>query len=115
MVAGGDATPAWLRAAAHHFIGCDLADCSPRYAAASPLEQTVDGSPPVLLAGSLEEVVPASQARAMARRLGDRGVPVDVQLLPGSRHAVGYADDVWENTTAFLPVLKQARAEYAKL
>jgi len=110
MVAGGDATPAWLRAAAHHFIGCDVADCSPRYAAASPLEQMVDGSPPVLLAGSLEEIVPASQARAMARRLSDHGVPVEVQLLAGSRHAVAYADDVWENTTAFLAAALHARA-----
>jgi acetyl esterase/lipase len=102
MVAGGDATPAWLRAAAHHFVGCDVADCAPRYAAASPLEQVVDGAPPVLLAGSLDEIVPASQARAMARRLSDHGVPVELQLLPGSRHAVGYAGDLWESTTAFL-------------
>ena len=57
---------------------------------------------PMFLANSLDELVPAGEVFAVARALARSGVAAQTMLLPGSRHAEGYADDAFAATLAFL-------------
>ena len=83
-------------------IGCGLAACPDRYAAASPITH-VDGSDaPTFLITSEEEIVPATQSFDMAIRLEDEGVTVRLTRLKGSRHALDYRDEMWGSTLNFL-------------
>jgi acetyl esterase/lipase len=67
------------------FLGCR--DCPRRAARASPLVHVSADDPPTLIVNSTEELIPASQARRMARRLRAAGVPAPLLLLPGALHA----------------------------
>lgn len=83
-------------------IGCPLAACPERYAAASPITH-VDGSDaPTFLITSEEEIVPATQSFDMAIRLEDEGVTVRLTRLKGTRHALDYRDEMWGSTLNFL-------------
>jgi dipeptidyl aminopeptidase/acylaminoacyl peptidase len=55
----------------------------------------------MLLAGSMNELVPPEEAIAAATALVKAGVPVRVMLLEGSRHAEAYLDDVLPETLRF--------------
>jgi acetyl esterase/lipase len=67
------------------FLGCH--GCPHRAARASPIVHVSADDPPTLIVNSTEELVPASQARRMARRLRAAGVPAPLLLLPGAVHA----------------------------
>jgi acetyl esterase len=83
-------------------LGCSLAECARRVAAASPVNHVDSSDSPLLLLSSTEELVPLSQAKAMRARLNDAMVANRLEVYPGSRHALDYRDDAWEPTVAFL-------------
>jgi acetyl esterase/lipase len=87
---------------AGRLMGCTLATCPDRLAQASPVTH-VDGSDaPLYLVNSTEELVPLSQAQAMAARLQGAGVDHRLDVLPGNRHALDFREDAWAPTLAFL-------------
>lgn len=67
------------------FLGCS--PCPRRAARASPIVHVSADDPPILIVNSTEELIPAAQARRMARRLRAAGVPARLLLLPGAVHA----------------------------
>jgi acetyl esterase/lipase len=69
---------------------------------ATPIYRVTPSTGPIFLAGSLHEIVPASEVTAMQRALSAVGVPSQTMLLPGTRHAEAYLDDVWTATLDFL-------------
>jgi len=83
-------------------IGCALAACPDRYAAASPITHVDPTDAPTFLITSEEEIVPATQSFDMAIRLEDEGVTVRLTRLKGSRHALDYRDEMWGSTLNFL-------------
>jgi acetyl esterase/lipase len=85
------------------FLGCrpSAPVCEDIAAEASPITH-VDGSDaPLLLAHSESEFVPVEQAEVMAAALEDADVAHELIILPGARHARGFAADVWDETVAF--------------
>ena len=57
----------------------------------------------MLLFGSRDEtMVPIDQLVVMRDALRRAGVPVASRILPGTRHASDFGDDVWPQTVAFL-------------
>lgn len=82
------------------FLGCR--DCPRRAAAASPLTHVSADDPPTMIVNSSDELVPAGQARRMARRLRAAGVPVELKILPGSLHAPLFEPTVLGPSIAFL-------------
>ncbi|WP_375483919.1 alpha/beta hydrolase [uncultured Jatrophihabitans sp.] len=57
---------------------------------------------PMFLVNSIHELVPATEVSVMAAALAASGVAVQTLLLPGSRHAEGYLQDVIAPTLAFI-------------
>ena len=87
---------------ASRLMGCTIATCPDRLAQASPVTH-VDGSDaPLYLINSTEELVPLSQAQAMAQRLREAGVHHRLDVLPGNRHALDFRQEAWAPTLAFL-------------
>jgi acetyl esterase/lipase len=83
-------------------MGCTLSTCAEKLAQASPVTH-VDGSDaPLYLVNSSDEQVPLSQAQALNDRLGAAAVDHQLDVLPGSRHALDYRRDAWAPTLAFL-------------
>jgi acetyl esterase/lipase len=85
----------WL---VRNLLGGDLK----RAAEATPIHRVGPSTGPIYLANSLAELVPAGEPVALASALVGAGLPVEVAILPGSRHAEGYAADVTAPTLAFL-------------
>ncbi len=83
-------------------IGCPLAACPDRYAAASPITHVDPTDSPTFLVTSEEELVPATQSYDMAIRLEEEGVTVRLTRLKGTRHALDYRDEMWGSTLNFL-------------
>jgi acetyl esterase/lipase len=83
-------------------IGCSVADCPVRWKLASPYYQIDPSDPPLYMAISTNEIVPSSQATDMEAKCQSLGVPVQVHLVPGSRHAREYEDVVWDESVSFL-------------
>jgi acetyl esterase len=92
----------WLALAARNFVGCLWEACDRRADAASPVSHVTPHDPPMLIFNSRHEVVPASQGRALAHRLGRAGVGGRLQLLPGDMHGREYADRVLDDSLRFL-------------
>ncbi|HEX9416996.1 MAG TPA: alpha/beta hydrolase [Gaiellaceae bacterium] len=86
---------------AHPYLGCSLDQCPETWANASPITHVDRTDAPAFLANSLDEIVPVANATAMAERLRAVNVPTTVRLVPGSRHATAYAEDVWADTLSF--------------
>jgi acetyl esterase len=86
---------------AHPYLGCSLDQCPETWATASPITHVDGTDAPAFLANSLDEIVPVANATTMAERLRAVNVPTVVRLLPGSRHATAYAEDVWAGTLSF--------------
>jgi acetyl esterase/lipase len=84
------------------YLGCSYEQCPETFAAASPITQVDRSDAPSFLANSLDELVPVENATLMADRLRAARVPVTLRLLPGSRHAAAFDDDVWADSVAFL-------------
>lgn len=70
--------------------------------AATPVHRVTAQTGPLYLANSLHEFVPTSGVLTMAAALAQVKVPVEINLLPGSRHAKGYLDDVFAQSALFL-------------
>jgi acetyl esterase/lipase len=92
---------------AHHpfveeYLGCPPAACPTHYQAASPVDAVDRTDPPMLIANATNEIVPLTQAREMAARLAASGVPHQLLIVPGSRHAGEYAPAAWATTVRFL-------------
>ena len=83
-------------------FGCTRSTCGDLLARSSPVNH-VDGSDaPLYLVNSTEELVPLSQAQAMAEKLKVAGVEHRLDVFPGNRHALDFRDDAWNPTLAFL-------------
>ncbi len=91
-----------MRMIVGQWLGCDPTVCPDQAAAASPLHRIAGGEAPVFLATGSDEFVPATQATVMHERLVSAGVPSELVVIPGTRHASAYRADVWDATTAFL-------------
>jgi dipeptidyl aminopeptidase/acylaminoacyl peptidase len=79
-------------------------DAEPRrWIESSPVAHVDPGDPPMFLAGSAKEtMVPIDQLTAMRDTLVANGVEVDTAILPGTRHASAFGDDVWRESIQFL-------------
>ena len=87
---------------ASRLIGCTIATCPDRLAAASPVTHVDRTDAPLYLINSTDELVPLSQAESMAARLAAAGVDHRLDVLPGNRHALDFRQDAWAPTVAFL-------------
>ena len=87
---------------ATRLMGCTLATCADRLAQASPVTHVDPSDAPLYLVNSTDELVPLSQARALAERLAAAGVDHQLDVLPGNRHALDFRDEAWAPTVAFL-------------
>jgi acetyl esterase/lipase len=83
-------------------LGCTLATCPDRLAQASPVNHVDGTDAPLYLVNSTDELVPLSQAQAMADRLKANGVDHRLDVFPGTRHALDFRADAWAPTLAFL-------------
>lgn len=84
-------------------LGCNPFTCpTETLSAASPLTRASASSPPFFLAHSRAEGMPASQARDMAARLVQLGVPVELRILAGREHSVEYLDVIGKSGIRFL-------------
>ncbi|MDQ4091648.1 MAG: alpha/beta hydrolase, partial [Actinomycetota bacterium] len=88
----------WVRP----LFGCSMASCPDVLAQASPVNHVDASDAPLYLVNSTEELVPLSQAQAMAERLKAAGVDHRLDIFPGNRHALDFRDDAWGPTLAFL-------------
>lgn len=70
--------------------------------AATPVHRITTSTGPLFLANSLAEFVPTSGVLNLADALTTAQVPFTLTMLPGSRHAKGYLDDVTTQINAFL-------------
>lgn len=82
------------------FLGCR--GCPRRAAAASPIAHVSSDDPPMMIVNSSHELVPAGQARRMARRLRLAGVRTRLLVVPGSLHAPAFEPAVIDPSIAFL-------------
>lgn len=71
------------------FLDCPVIDegCVQRARAASPVNHVDPSDAPIQLFNSTEEMIPAEQATSMAEALESAGVPHQLTLIPGDRHA----------------------------
>ena len=88
----------WVRP----LFGCSAESCPDVLAQASPVNHVDASDAPLYLVNSTEELVPLSQAQAMAERLKAAGVDHRLDVFPGNRHALDFRDDAWGPTLAFL-------------
>jgi acetyl esterase len=70
--------------------------------AASPVSYVDKTDAPMLIANSDHELVGLNHATTMDAALKAAGVVEQLVVFPGTRHAQGYADDIWAQTVAFL-------------
>lgn len=111
LVASGDGVPAcgenvqcadfWRNPWVTNFLGCTPAECPDRFQAASPLVQA-PSMPPSFVANARNEIVPLDQAEMFANALHANRIDATLHVVPGSRHAHGYTDTVWNETIPFL-------------
>jgi acetyl esterase/lipase len=73
-----------------------------RLPAATPLNRAASTSGPIYLASSIGEFVPPDGALAMQRALIGVGVESIVHVVPGTQHAKGYMDIVFDSSVTFL-------------
>ncbi len=85
-----------------NYVGCDLSTCPAEWDYASPYFHVDAVAAPTYVANSTDEIVPVEEAITMADALTGFGVPNQLRILEGTRHARAYEDDVWEESMAFL-------------
>ena len=83
-------------------LGCTRSTCPDLLARSSPVNHVDGTDAPLYLVNSTDELVPLSQAEAMAQRLKTAGVDHRLDVFPGSRHALDFRADAWAPTLAFL-------------
>jgi outer membrane protein assembly factor BamB len=90
-------------AAAKNYVGCTLSACRSSWVAASPITFVDSSAAPMYIANSQnEKATPVAQATEMADALAGAGVPYELNILSGSRHARAYESDVWADSIGFL-------------
>jgi dipeptidyl aminopeptidase/acylaminoacyl peptidase len=83
------------------FLGCLPSACPEKAAEASPVTHVDKTDAPMLVVNSTNELVPESQAEAIAAALDKAGVVYQKVIVPGSKHASALTDDVWDQSVAF--------------
>jgi len=84
------------------YLGCATTPCSQATAdAASPYNNVNPNCPAFHLNASQDEVMPLSQTTDFACALTAAGCTVEVQILPGSEHGLGYWPTVKNDVIAF--------------
>jgi acetyl esterase/lipase len=94
--------PATLPELVRTYMGAPPSDAAGRYRAASPVHTVDPTDPPMLLADSTREFVPAAQLTEMAERLAAEGVTHETFRFAGTRHAGQLAGVVLGPTISFL-------------
>ena len=85
------------------FLGCPTGHCSNKLIReASPTSHVSASAPPFLIFNSSHEFIPKNQATDMGRRLRHAGVGEQVVIVPGTRHATEYADEVSPKIVKFM-------------
>lgn len=85
------------------FLGCPTGKCSSKLIReASPSSHVTAKAPPFLIFNSADELIPESQATDMGSLLRRAGAPEQVVIVPGTRHATGYAPEVSATILKFL-------------
>jgi acetyl esterase len=86
-----------------NFLGCEPEDASCQNATeASPISHVDATDAPMLLVNSDAELIGLDHATTMHAALQRAGVPDQLIVLPGDLHAQAFADQVWDDTVAFL-------------
>jgi acetyl esterase/lipase len=88
--------------AALNYIGCAATTCRAVWIANSPIDHCTPATAPMLLVNSTDELMPLDQATDMAARLQQVGVPHELKVLKGKKHASEFANEVWPETLDFL-------------
>jgi acetyl esterase len=88
--------------AATNYLGCSSTDCSADWTANSPIAYADSQTVPMLLVNSTNELMPLDQATGMATKLQELGLPYQLIVLKGDKHANAFAGDIWPQTIAFL-------------
>lgn len=81
--------------------GINLEEIQPLLEGASPIKFVDPTDPPMFIANSPDEFIPLDQAKAMAGRLEQAGVPHEL-FEPGRGHALAYTEEALEPTLEFL-------------
>jgi len=89
------------------FLGGTSEEMPDRYRRASPLSvATADAPPTLLVHGTDDEAVPATQSERYRDRLADLGVEIDLLAADGGDHMVPFRnewyDEIVERSVAFL-------------
>lgn len=87
--------------AADNYLGCTLVECQSEWIANSPVYYCNQQTSPMLVVNSTHELMPLDQATIMDAKLTAKGVPHELRILPGNKHASAYANIVWPQTIAF--------------
>jgi acetyl esterase/lipase len=88
--------------AVQDFLGCETLQACPTAALASPIRHLDRTDAPMLLANAEVDLVPLNQATTMDAALRGAGVHDQLIVVPGAGHAQSFADQVWDQTVAFL-------------
>ncbi len=72
------------------YLGCTLAQCPDDYSGSSVTPHLDKTDPPMFLVNSQDEVIPLSQAQAVAAKLQSLGIPHELDVIPGTGHANVY-------------------------
>jgi acetyl esterase/lipase len=91
------------------FLGGSPDEIPERYDEASPIQRVTEDTPPMLfLHGDQDRCVSHEQALAMAKRLTDAKVPVEIEIYAGKPHAWFNKDPDWRITVQRVePFLKK--------
>jgi acetyl esterase/lipase len=88
LASGVDAATA-IAADVRTFLGCGRGSCARLLRTASPITYVSPRTPPMLLIdGTADTEVPATQTQEMAAALRRARVPVEVQFIPGANHGL---------------------------
>jgi acetyl esterase/lipase len=94
----GGPDPGYYKWLVLNLLGADLA----KLHEATPMYRVTPQTGPMFLAGSLRELVPATDITTLATALVEANAPVETLVLAGSRHGEGYRADAADPTLEFL-------------
>ena len=85
-----------------NFLGCPPRKCPRTYRRASTVHAADESNPPTFLAYSWDEMIPRSQGRVMADRLGRDGVEYQLAIAAGDSHGMRLAPKLIGETLEFM-------------
>jgi acetyl esterase len=80
------------------YLGCRSFRACPQDVPASPIDNVNSSDPPFLILHSQDELIPLSQSLRFAARLRAAGVPVTLDVVPGSLHSISMLTPVLRAT-----------------